>query len=159
VPGGRVVGMTEKRRVEALATREGNWWVVRVEGVGTTQARRLGEVEEMAADLVATLEGLDASRVAVDVTVSLADELDREVADARRAVADAEQAQLEAGRRQRRLVASLRGRDLSVAEVAEVLGVSPGRVSQLSRPAGKRNRRTAVAGRVAAPPSGERRTG
>ena len=41
----------------AVATREGRWWAVDVEGVGHTQGRDLGEARRMAADLV-TLEQL-----------------------------------------------------------------------------------------------------
>jgi hypothetical protein len=39
----------------AVATREGRWWAVDVEGVGHTQGRDLGEARRMAADLVSIM--------------------------------------------------------------------------------------------------------
>jgi len=40
---------------EALARRVGNSWAIHVANVRPTQARRLGEIEEMARDLVACM--------------------------------------------------------------------------------------------------------
>lgn len=37
----------------AVVSREGRWWIVDVDGVGTTQARNLTEAQEMAVDLIA----------------------------------------------------------------------------------------------------------
>ncbi|MCL2781084.1 MAG: hypothetical protein FWD74_06280, partial [Actinomycetia bacterium] len=34
------------------ATREGRWWVLDVEGIGTTNVRRLTEAEEWVRDLI-----------------------------------------------------------------------------------------------------------
>jgi len=57
--------MTRKIRVEAVASREGDWWVVDITGYGATQTRRLDDVEPMVADLVASLEDIDVSAVEV----------------------------------------------------------------------------------------------
>lgn len=133
--------MTRRITVEAVASREGDWWVVDVAGYGTTQARRLDDVEPMVADLVATLDDLDVSAVEVtNVIVRLNDGLDVAIGEAKAAVTAAAEAQKQAGQQQRELVRQLRARNLSVREVASVLGVTPGRVSQLARtlPQGQR---------------------
>ncbi len=49
--------MASLNTYRAVATREGRWWAVDVEGVGHTQGRDLIEARRMAADLV-TLEQL-----------------------------------------------------------------------------------------------------
>jgi predicted XRE-type DNA-binding protein len=129
-----VVAVTRKIRVEAVASREGDWWVVDVAGYGATQTRRLDDVEPMAADLVASLEDLDVSAVEVtNVVVRLNGDLDTAVREARAAVKEAAEAQKLAGQQQRQLVRELRARNLSVREIASILGVTPGRVSQLTR--------------------------
>ena len=126
--------MTRKITVEAVASREGDWWVVDVAGYGTTQARRLDDIQPMVADLVASLDDVDVSAVEVtNVVVRLNDGLDVAVTEAKAAVTAAAEAQKQAGQQQRELVRLLRARNLSVREVASVLGVTPGRVSQLAR--------------------------
>ena len=125
--------MTRKIRVEAVASREGDWWVD-VTGYGATQTRRLDDVEPMVADLVASLEDIDVSAVEVtNVVVRLNGGLDTAVREARAAVKEAAEAQKLAGQQQRELVRELRARNLSVREIASILGVTPGRVSQLTR--------------------------
>jgi DNA-directed RNA polymerase specialized sigma24 family protein len=136
-----VVAVTRTIRVEAVASREGDWWVIDVTGYGATQVRRLDDVEPMVADLVASLENTDVSEVEVtNLVVRLNGDLDVAVREARAAVKAAAEAQKQAGQQQRELVRQLRARNLSVREVASVLGVTPGRVSQLARtpPAGRR---------------------
>jgi hypothetical protein len=62
---------------EAVAERDerdGRWWLVRVPGVGITQARRLSEVEPMARDLIATV--LDVAADSFEVRVVNAGEAD-----------------------------------------------------------------------------------
>jgi hypothetical protein len=54
----------------AVCEREGDWWVITVpelESGRVTQARSLDEVPETVADLVATMTGMDPTRVEVDV--------------------------------------------------------------------------------------------
>ena len=45
------------RKVGAVATREGKWWVVEVDGIGTTQGRTWPEASWMAKDLVTAMSG------------------------------------------------------------------------------------------------------
>lgn len=128
-----------KFRVEAVAARDDRWWVIDVSGYGTTQARRVDDIEAMVIDLVATLEDVDPAAVEVTrLVLRLNGDLDAAVRDAKAAVEAAAEAQTRAGRQQRELVRKLRDRNLSVKEVAAVLGVTPGRVSQLANSAPKR---------------------
>ena len=50
--------MASLNTYRAVATREGRWWAVDVEGVGHTQGRDLGEARRMAADLVSIMRGV-----------------------------------------------------------------------------------------------------
>lgn len=143
--------MTRKITVEAVASREGDWWVVDVAGYGTTQARRLDDIQPMVADLVASLDDVDVSAVEVtNVVVRLNDGLDVAVTEAKAAVTAAAEAQKQAGQQQRELVRLLRARNLSVREVASVLGVTPGRVSQLARTLPRSRRAPSTTARISA---------
>lgn len=143
--------MTRKIAVEAVASREDDWWIVDVAGYGTTQARRLDDVEPMVADLVASLVDTDISTVEVtNVIVRLNDGLDVAVREAKAAVTAAAKAQKDAGQQQRELVRQLRARNLSVREIASVLGVTPGRVSQLSRTLPRSRRAPSTTTRISA---------
>jgi len=113
---------------EAIATREGRWWVIEVEGVGATQGRSVSEAREMARDLVSTM--LDVSVDGVDVNIEFLVP-GVEVRAAREAVAEATKAQVRAARVSRQAAAKLREAGLTGRDAAEVLGVSPQRVSQL----------------------------
>lgn len=146
-----MVAVTRKITVEAVASREGDWWVVDVAGYGTTQARRLDDIERMVADLVASLDDVDISAVEVaNVVVRLNDGLDVAVTEAKAAVTAAAEAQKQAGQQQRELVRQLRARNLSVREVASVLGVTPGRVSQLARTLPRSRRAPSTTTRISA---------
>lgn len=104
---------------KATASREGKYWVVDVKGVGVTQGRNATEATAMARDLIAVMEDspLDNVRVSVEFKVT--------------AVTDAAVAQERAATESRKLAAKLIDAGLSGRDVAEVLGVSPQRVSQL----------------------------
>jgi DNA-directed RNA polymerase specialized sigma24 family protein len=146
-----MVAVTRKITAEAVASREGDWWVVEVAGYGTTQARRLDDVEPMAADLVASLADVDVSAIEVtNVIVRLNDGLDVAITEAQAAVTAAAKAQQQAGQQQRELVRQLRARNLSVREVAALLGVTPGRVSQLTRTLPRSRRGPSTTTRISA---------
>ena len=57
----RTEGMAPVSTYTATAHREGDWWVIDVEGVGVTQAKRLDQVEGMARDMVALMLDVDIS--------------------------------------------------------------------------------------------------
>ena len=118
----------------AVATREGKFWVVDVEGVGVTQGRSLAEARAMAADLVAVMNEVDPATYDVDFRVELPGALAVAVADARGRTAEAEVAQREAAAASRRVAADLRGAGLSGRDAAFLMGISEQRVSQLLAP-------------------------
>jgi len=125
-----MASMTQTYTVEAI--REGKWWVVTVEGAGTTQAKTLREAKEMAIDLIAVMNDVPESAVEVNLLAILPPKLQKEVAAAKQAQLDVEARQAKAAQRSRKVafelvkVAGLSGKDAS-----EVLGLSPQRVSQL----------------------------
>lgn len=64
----------EKKAMKATARRSGEWWAVEVNGEEYhSQAKRLDQVPEMAADVVALLTGQPAGSVEVTVVPILAD--------------------------------------------------------------------------------------
>ncbi len=118
----------------AHASKEHRWWLVRVEGIGVTQAKNLREARVMAIDLITTVTGTPASRIEIEFTTDLAPALRRRVDQARKAIDALEIQQRETARRSReaaRELVELGG--LSGADAAIVLGISPQRVSQLLR--------------------------
>ncbi|MDQ1292189.1 MAG: hypothetical protein QG608_66 [Actinomycetota bacterium] len=122
--------MTE---IRVSAEREGRLWVLRLEDGGVTQARHLGEVEDMVTDYVAVMRGLDPQTIHVTVTaIDPGDGLGEEITAARQAQAKAAEAQEAAAAHLRRTARALRDQGLTGPEIAVVLGVSKQRVSQLT---------------------------
>lgn len=117
----------------ATAAREGRWWVVTVPGVGVTQARSLRDAPAMARDLIAALEDVDVDTVSVDVRPDLTGQLMAKVQKARQEAAEAAERQRLAAALSRDVVAELKATGINAGDVAAILGVSPQRVSQLSK--------------------------
>lgn len=115
----------------ALARRVGEFWAIYVDGVGPTQARRLGEIEDMARDLVASLTGVDLVSVDIDVRIELPDGVRHSLARAKSARTTEEQARAEAVRSYRSAAQELRDEGLTVREIGTLLGVSYQRAHQL----------------------------
>lgn len=116
----------------AVATREGKWWVVDVDGVGVTQGRTADEAEEMAADLVHGMLQIPVDTFKVVVDFQVPGVAAGEVAAAREAQKYADAARKTAATKIRSALASILGAGLTKRDAARVLGVSPQRVSQLS---------------------------
>jgi hypothetical protein len=116
------------------AWREGDWWVVDVDDVGTTQARTLDKVDHMARSLVADLTATPYESVSVAVTIDLPPAVAAQVADLRAKIDQAAAQAQEASDLQARLVHSLAADEgLTGREIAAILKVTPGRVSQIAR--------------------------
>jgi hypothetical protein len=115
----------------ATAHREGDWWVVEVEGVGVTQAKRLDQVEDMARDMVALMTDVDIETVAVDVAPQVGPELDGLVISARTAADVAKKAQAKATEVSRATVKRLKEAGYSLRDIGVLTGVSYQRVHQL----------------------------
>lgn len=59
--------MASLNTYRAVATREGRWWAVNVEGVGHTQGRNQGEARRMAADLVSIMRGVPEESIEINL--------------------------------------------------------------------------------------------
>ena len=59
--------MASLNTYRAVATREGRWWAVDVEGVGLTQGRDLGDALRMATDLVSLMRGVPEDSVEINL--------------------------------------------------------------------------------------------
>ncbi|MGH3276109.1 MAG: helix-turn-helix domain-containing protein [Streptosporangiaceae bacterium] len=114
------------------AKRWKHGWELHIDGVGVTQSRTLASAEQMVRDYVETLTDKDVSRDTVVIAPQLG-ALDRQVSTVREQVAAADRQQHEARNSYRALAADLRAAGLSVSDTAAILGVSRGRVSQLSK--------------------------
>ena len=117
---------------EVRATREGRFWLLHVDGVGTTQARTLREAPEMARSLIEIMLGDTARDFGVHVVPELPERFQRDVDQAHAAALRLQQQQALTAKKSRLAARNLvRTLGLSGRDAAEVLGVSPQRVSQL----------------------------
>jgi len=113
------------------AKRWAQGWELHISGVGVTQASTLERADRAVRDYLATI--LDAEAISDEVVITPdLDGLEVDVAAAREAVADAARLQKEAAGKSREVARALRAAGLSVSDTAAVLGISRGRVSQLT---------------------------
>lgn len=123
--------MSESMNVTAVAERSGNWWAVEVPEIPGlfTQARRLDQVDGMVRD-AARMLGREVGMVAVDPKLSEEDErMIDELLAARR---EATEARAKASRLTAGAVDALRGQGMTVRDVADIIGITPQRVSALA---------------------------
>ncbi|WP_148044937.1 antitoxin HicB [Nocardioides marmorisolisilvae] len=109
-------------------------WELHVDGVGVTQVRTLVDAPQQAADLIETMTGDVIDPDSLEVEVKIKGNLAERVARARALVKEAEIASAEAAKESRSVVSALRSNGVSVTDAAVVMGVSRGRISQLSAP-------------------------
>lgn len=120
--------MSETNSVRARARRDEDMWVIEIEGYGVTQAERLTEIDYMVRDYVSCMDDIDPSLVSVSTVIELPAEV-QEAQSARKAAVEANSA---ASSKARVAVRALKARGWQNREIAAALGVTPGRVSQLS---------------------------
>ena len=111
--------------IEVVATKASVGWDVALGGGDVLRVRTLGQAAPAACERLGLADG------EVSVRPDLGDVLGR-VDEAKAANAAALAATQDAARQVRAVVRELRDRGLSVTDVAEILGVSRGRVSQLT---------------------------
>jgi predicted RNase H-like HicB family nuclease len=116
---------------------EAGWWIIEVPEVPgvVSEARRLDQVAAMAADAIALALDTDPAGIAVDVCPQLDPqrrELVEDFAHDSQTAEDARGAAAQAAAQVRSDVAALIGTGLTAREVAQLLGISPQRVSQLA---------------------------
>ena len=120
--------------MNTYVTRARRWergWELHVDGLGVTQVGKLAKAEGQVRDFVATLTGRDTRNDVVDLQVDL-DGLHGEIRQVRKATEEAAAMQREAAAQTRLVVQKLRARGVPVGDIATLLGVSSGRVSQLA---------------------------
>jgi predicted XRE-type DNA-binding protein len=119
-------------------TREGRWWMVHIPEIdGLTQARRLSEAETMAREYIALDRGLPYDQIKVETaSVRMTEPAFRELLEAARSIrtrrAHAQQLEQEALRDAQEFAHWLTTYGVPVRDIAELLDVSPQRVSQLA---------------------------
>jgi predicted transcriptional regulator len=120
-------------KVTAVAERSGSWWAVRISEVPGvfTQARRLDQVQGMAADAVAALLGVDPAAVDVEVQPVLAAAVSKQLARARRERQRADEFASAAADNLRRVARALADDGLPERDIGSILGVSHQRAHQL----------------------------
>jgi DNA-directed RNA polymerase specialized sigma subunit len=118
-------------RYNVTAKRWKHGWELHIDGIGVTQSKTLATADQMVRDYIETLTDADVSGAEVVITPELG-ALGDKVTTVRAQVDAAERAQRDAAAAKRRLADDLRAAGLSVSDTAEILGVSRGRVSQLS---------------------------
>jgi transcriptional regulator with GAF, ATPase, and Fis domain len=123
-----------KTEVKARARRDGRWWYIEFPELGTSgQARTIKEIDGIALEVAALW--LDVDESTLDVTVEL--DLPPKAADlwskANEADARAREDAKAAAALRRRAVAALEAEHISKADAARLLGLSPQRISQLTR--------------------------
>ncbi|GAA1248450.1 hypothetical protein GCM10009609_09850 [Pseudonocardia aurantiaca] len=120
---------------DVTARRWARGWELHIshvgEEVGVTQSRTLSSAERMVRDYLELDDRPDAQDATIAITPDLGGQLAKEAVAARKAVRDAERAQLEAAMKSRLIARQLKAAGLSGADIAAVLKVSAQRVSQL----------------------------
>jgi predicted RNase H-like HicB family nuclease len=117
---------------EVITGRQGKWWWIEILGVpaGYSQAKTFREVPAMAREVIALL--LDVDQDSFDVTVSVRGDEAELIRQIEKLDAAAANARLAAMNGKRQAVRQLVDRKIPVRDIAEMLHVSPGYVSQLS---------------------------
>ena len=126
-------GVVAVTHYTARAKRWKHGWELHVDGVGVTQSRTLDTAQRQVLDFVESLLDRDTSGDSVSVVAELG-ELGVRLAAARRKSDEAATMQREAAAQLRATVHELRAVGLSVSDIAALLHVSRGRVSQLLEP-------------------------
>ena len=116
------------------AVRADGWWGLTVpEAPGAvSQVRSLAQAEEYVREAIAFVTGASPDSFAVCVVPQLPAELAEHVARAKKAAAEAEQAQSAAATLSRHVVAELAAAGFNGRESAVILGLSKQRISQLA---------------------------
>lgn len=117
-------------------TRDGRWWMVNVPEIHqVTQARRVGEIEDMARSLIAISTEQPAESIAINVASITVPDVGDVAADAlhvRGIREDAEAAARRAADYTAAFARKLTAVGVPVRDIAELLHVSPQRISQLT---------------------------
>lgn len=137
---------TKTYRAKAVRWEKG--WEVHIEGVGVTQSNTLAGTEQAARDYISSLYDL-ADNADFEVTVvPRLGEIAAQVKTAKAKRREADEANIAAAAAVRLVAAKLLAKGLSTADAATVLGVTKGRVSQLTSAGAAPTKRTSKAAKA-----------
>lgn len=114
---------------KATVERDGRFWMITVDGVGASQARRLGELEAMTADLIEVMT--DDASPTVDYDIRLPTDVRDHLERAAKYRQEAADAQTAAAAEVRRAAQDLHDQGVPLRDVGRLLGVSFQRAHQL----------------------------
>ncbi len=116
---------------KATVSRDGRFWFVRVDGVGSTQARHLRELETMVKDLIGLMTDDDPDQIVVDYDIRLPADVEKHLRRSEELRAASAEAQAAAAAEVRSAARQLHEQGLALRDVGKVLGVSHQRAHQL----------------------------
>jgi hypothetical protein len=119
-------------RYEVTARRDGRFWYIEIPALdGATQARNLGEVDEMAKDYISSVTDVPVDRIEVAVAIELSADVRAHLAAASALREEEAHARTRAAEESRAAARALKSQGLTVREVGAALGVSHQRAQQL----------------------------
>lgn len=122
------------RTYDVKVVRDGKWWMIEIPELdGLTQARRLGDVTNMAVDYIALVTNADEKDVKIRIVAMIVDHIDYAERQSRLDEAKAKQAEAEqlVKKETLELAHKLADEDVPVRDIGEILGVSYQRAHQL----------------------------
>lgn len=118
------------RTYTAHAKRWDRGWEIHVNSVGVTQVRSLDRAIESACDLVEIMTGKVITQKQVILEIH-PKSINERVRRAREKTQRAQEAQVQAAQFTREVISELRNEGLSPADIAGLMGITRGRVTQL----------------------------
>lgn len=124
--------MTAPRVFQATASKQGKWWNITIPELGQASAtKKLTEVQEYANSLAAATLDVQETDVDVRVTFTLPAAVESEWTAAREETRRAKELTIAAASRTKRVVKQLHAQGYTIRDIAQVLGISFQRASQI----------------------------
>lgn len=117
----------------ASVERDGHFWLIRVAGVGHTQARHLREVDTMARDRIAVMTDVDPDMIELDVSIPLPESVQAHLDAAAQLREQSAETQAHAAAELRAAARELADDGVPLRDIGRLLGVSHQRAHQLVR--------------------------
>ena len=126
--------MVEMTSYTIEATRSGRWWILEEPTLGcVSQVHHLSEATEEMVEAIAYQTGIDESEIAIEVKVIVPDDISERMDAIETLREESRRANAEAAKESRSLVASMRQEGFTLDDIGRMLGLTKGRVSQLTK--------------------------
>lgn len=128
--------MTHEFKIEI--TRDGRWWMIHIPDIsGVTQVRRLAEAETMAREFIALDQAIPYNDIKINIaSIRMTEPEFRELLETAQEIKDtrarAQELERQAVDASRKFAQWLTTYGVPVRDIAELLDVSPQRISQLA---------------------------